>query len=140
MPPAGSKRWSAVWTLLEATYARGERLVAEKWKARGVTRRNGEVTNATLTLGFEDLSTIVNGLPTDGINMQPFDKVFIEEKILGLWAKIGFIPFTRNCVGTEKVRHELGQNLVNVDLENLQEKYDGLVEKGRVERLQPRSL
>ena len=93
-----------------------------------------------MTLGFDDLSTIVNGLPADGIVMRPFDKVFTEEKILGSWAKIGFIPFTRNCLGNEKVRHELGQNVVNIDLEKSTGEVQRFGGKGRVERLQPRSL
>ena len=106
-------------------------------KARGAARQNGEVTNATLTLGFDNLSTIVNGLPADRIDMRPFDKVFTDEKILGSQAKIGFIPFTRNCLGNKKVRHELGQHVVDVDLENLQEKYDGLVEKAELKGFNP---
>jgi hypothetical protein len=118
---------------MSATYARGERLVAQKLKVRGAARRNGEATTATLTLGFDDLATIVNGEPIDEIGMRPFDNVFTKEKIMGSWAKIGFIPFTRKCLSNEKVRHELGQHVANVDLENLQEKYDGLVGKAEAQ-------
>ena len=45
-----------------ATYARGEQVVQEKLRVRGLARRNGErLPCAVLNLDFADLPTIVNG-------------------------------------------------------------------------------
>jgi hypothetical protein len=78
-------------------------------------------------LGFEDLSTIVDGNDGDDVGMKPFSKCFTTDKVLRAWNKIGFVPFTRKCLYDKKVRHELGQDDANVELENLQEDYAGLV-------------
>ena len=37
-----------------------------------------------------------------------------------MWAKVGFVPFTRNCMNNKRKRKELGQqNKDNKGLENL---------------------
>jgi hypothetical protein len=59
---------------------------------------------------------------------RPFDSIFMKEKIQGSWAKVGFVPFTRNCVKDKKVRKELGQQKADEQLENLQRRYDLLVD------------
>ena len=110
-----------------ATYVCGEVVAMEKLKARGLARRNGEATTAVLSLTFEDLSTVVNGEENDSIELKPFDSHFTKEKILWSWEKIGFVPFTWECLRNKKVRHELGQKKENVVLEALQKKYDALV-------------
>ncbi len=112
-----------------ATYARGESILMEKIKVRGRLRATGIATGASsiLSLGFDDLATIVNGNESDELSMRPFDKSFTKEKILKAWTKIGFVPFTRNCVFDKKVRHELGQVNVNEDLENLRVSYSEVV-------------
>ena len=51
-----------------------------------------------MTLGFEDLATIVNGNSDDDVSRRPFDKNFTKEKILQAWCKVGFVPFTRHCL------------------------------------------
>jgi hypothetical protein len=73
------------------------------------------------------LSTVVNGEENDSIELKPFDSHFTKEKILWSWEKIGFVPFTRECLRNKRVRHELGQKKENVVLEALQKKYDTLV-------------
>ena len=93
-----------------AIYARGKKVVQTKLKSRGMARRNGEHQQAAaLSLDFIDLVTIVNGSPDDPIKDRPFDCHFSKTKILSSWAKIGFVPFTRNCLKNPKVRKELGQ-------------------------------
>ncbi len=133
-----------------ATYARGEMIVVEKLKERGNLRmlqqrqlrdRTNEDSNngappqaaasLSLSLGFNDLSTIVNGKDTDDVSLKPFDKCFTKERIIGSWKKVGFVPFTRNCMNDKKVRHELGQNQKNEVLEELKVKYDNLVALSR---------
>ena len=112
-----------------ATYARGESILIEKIKDRGMRRATGAAQGASsiLSLGFDDLATIVNGNENDELSMKPFDKSFTKDKILKAWTKIGFVPFTRNCASDKKVRHELGQANVNEDLENLQVSYSEVV-------------
>jgi hypothetical protein len=110
-----------------ATYARGEVVVKGKLVARGLARRNGEDCSKVISLNFEDLATIVNGKEGDDISLKPFAKVFTRDQILRSWAKIGFVPFTRECLRNRKVRSELGQHTANKDLEELQVKYNLLV-------------
>ncbi|KAI2497095.1 hypothetical protein MHU86_17412 [Fragilaria crotonensis] len=102
-----------------STYARGEKVVQQKL-SRGLARRNGKVPPAVLNLDFNDLATVVNGTPDDEPRNKPFDSIFTEEKILRSWAKVGFVPFTRNCLKDKKVRKELGQRKADEQLENLQ--------------------
>lgn len=122
-----------------ATYARGEALLTQKLTMRGRelqenrrTRRgyNGAVVAPPpLAIGFEDLATVVDGVDGDALDMKPFSKFFTKERIVASWEKVGFVPFTRNCVFHKKVRHELGQQgfaRANA-LEDLQKRYDDLV-------------
>ena len=78
-------------------------------------------------MGFEDLATVVNGKHDDEIGMKPFAKNFTKDKILASWSKVGFVPFTRNCIKSKKVRHELGQRQKNDSLEELKTSYEDLV-------------
>lgn len=81
-----------------ATYARGEQVVQEKLRVRGLARRNGErLPCAVLNLDFSDLPTIVTGTADDINSNRPFNTHFTKEKILWSWAKVGFVPFTRSC-------------------------------------------
>jgi hypothetical protein len=118
-----------------ATYARGEKVVQRKMRERGLarTRRNGQQLTrnsapAVLNLDFSDLATIVNGTATDAVADKPFDVHFTKEKILWSWAKIGFVPFTRSCLQNRRVRKELGQHDKDEALEDLQFRYDVLVD------------
>ena len=112
-----------------ATYARGEKIAHHKLMARGRARRNGEVLKcAVLSLDFKDLAIIVNGVDGDSISDRPFDCHFLEEKILNSWAKVGFVPFSRNCINNPKVRRELGQNVRDSQLEDMQLRYDVAVD------------
>jgi hypothetical protein len=108
-----------------ATYRRGEKVVQNKLRIRGLARKNGDVVpKAVLNLDFNDLARIVNGKPEDDGCDRPFDWIFTKKKILGSWAKVGLVPFTRNCLKDKKVRKELGQHTEDEALENLQHKYD----------------
>jgi hypothetical protein len=120
-----------------ATYARGELVVEAKLVARGLARRNGEDYSKVITLNFEDLATVVNGKEGDDILLKPFAKVFTRDQILRSWAKIGFVPFTRECIQNKKVRSELGQHVANDELECLQGKYDVLVTKAETAGFNP---
>jgi hypothetical protein len=112
-----------------STYARGEKIVQNKLRIRGLARRNGNKPSpAVLNLDFNDLATIVNGRPEDIAGDRPFNFNFTKEKILWSWAKVGFVPFTRNCLNNKRVRKELGQRNRDEGLENLQLRYDVLVD------------
>jgi hypothetical protein len=104
--------------------------VQEKLRSRGLARRNGDQQQAStvLSLDFSDLATIVNGDASDLIHDRPFDCHFTKAKIVGSWEKIGFVPFTRKCLQNPKVRRELGQHIRDETLEDLQVRYDMMVE------------
>lgn len=111
-----------------ATYARGEKVVQQKLKERGLARRNGQqLKAAVLNLDFKDLPVVVNGNESDDIKDKPFDLHFTKEKILWSWAKVGFVPFTRSCMKNRRVRKELGQVNKDTVLENVQMQYELLV-------------
>ena len=136
-----------------STYARGEVILMEKMRDQA-NRRNRmieeeadheddeatEVHEETdgantvagraeglLSLGFNDLATVVNGKEGEDASLRPFDKCFTKENILSSWRKVGFVPFTRMCLKNKKVRHELGQQEKNVEIEELKEEYDDLI-------------
>ena len=110
-------------------YAPGEKVVQHKLRIRGLARRNGDKLLPTvLNLDFNDLATIVNGRAEDFARDRPFNFNFTKEKILWSWAKVGFVPFTRNCLNNKRVRKELGQRNKDEGLENLQLRYDILVD------------
>jgi hypothetical protein len=112
-----------------ATYSRGEKVVQQKLKERGLARRNRQqLSSAVLNLNFEDLPIIVNGTATDVVADKPFDLHFTKDKILWSWAKVGFVPFTRSCLGNRRVRKELGQHNKDSALEDLQRRYNFLVD------------
>jgi hypothetical protein len=121
-----------------ATYARGEKVVQKKLRDRGLARRNGNpFQSSVLNLNFSDLATIVNGVPDDDLCDRPFDCHFTKERILWSWAKVGFVPFTRNCLRNGKVRKELGQHDKDEGLERLQFQYDVHVESVESVRCNP---
>lgn len=112
-----------------ASYARGEMILIEKIKNRGMLRATPGATGASsiLSLGFDDLATIVNGKESDALSMKPFAKSFTKDKIVRAWEKIGFVPFTRKCLENKKVRHELGQTKANEELHRIQASYGEVV-------------
>ena len=127
-----------------ATYARGEVILTERMRLRGLERTaaaaaaatvdgaNPAAPPATLTafaMGFEDLATVVDGKDTDDVSMKPFTRTFTREKILRSWSKVGFCPFTRSCIQGKKVRHELGQASQDKALEDLHESYADVVSR-----------
>jgi hypothetical protein len=79
---------------------------------------------AALSLDFSNLVTIYNGDPDDPMKDRPFDCHFSIAKILSSFAKIGFVPFTRNCLRNPKVGKELGLCTRDEGLEQLQLTYD----------------
>ena len=109
-----------------ATCAQGKKVVQAKLiRSRSLAWRNGDQQQATAqSLDFSDLATIVNGDPDDPIQNRPFDCHFTKAKIMCSWAKIGFVPFTCNCLKNPKVRKKLGQRTCNEGLEQLQLKYE----------------
>jgi len=110
-------------------YACGAKVVQHKLRIRGLARRNGDkLPPAVLNLDFNNLATIVNGRPKDLARDRPFNFNFMKEKILWLRAKVGFVPFTRNCLHNKRVRKELEQRNKDEGLENLQLRYDILVD------------
>jgi hypothetical protein len=131
-----------------ATYARGELILTERLRLKGLQNSARAAAPATeqeegndddndelhrtptvqVSMGFHDLPTVVNGKHDDEIENKPFDKYFTKERIIASWTKVGFVPFTRNCVQSKKVRHELGQREADVSLEEVKTSYEDLVD------------
>jgi hypothetical protein len=65
-----------------AAYARGEHVLMEKVKERGMQRGAAMPGASILSLGFDILATIVDGKTGDDTSLKPFTKHFTEEKIL----------------------------------------------------------
>ncbi len=70
----------------------------------------------------------MNGVPNNRLCDRPFDCQFTKEKVLASRAKVGFVPFTRNCLNNVKVQKELVQHIKDKGLESLQLHYDVLVD------------
>jgi hypothetical protein len=97
-------------------------VVQAKLKQQGLAaRRNGErVQCAVLILDFSNLPTIVIGTSENDERDRPFITHFTKDKILLSWRKVGFVPFTRNCLTNKRVRKELGQHNKDQALGDLQ--------------------
>ena len=106
-------------------------MLQQKMKEQGLARRPGQPfpTAHVLCLDYIDLPTIVNGTATDAIADKPFDHHFNNEKILWSWAKMGFVSFTRSCLKNRRVRKGRGQHTRNKAFEDLQLRYDVLVDE-----------
>jgi hypothetical protein len=73
-----------------------------KLRSRSLAQRNDDrVPSAVLNLDFNDLATIVKGQPDDEVTNRPFDCHVTTERILRLWGKVGFVPFTMNYLTKE---------------------------------------
>ena len=108
-----------------ATYARGELILTERLRLKGLQNSARAEAQATeqeegndddnddlhrtptvqVSMGFHDLVTVVNGKHDDEIENKPFEKYFTKERIIASLTKVGFVPFTQNCVHSKKVRH-----------------------------------
>ena len=77
------------------------------------------------SLTNDDLSLIVCGKPNDSPNLSPFASTFTKEKIIKCFYRVGYVPFTRNCLKSEYVRHELGEATQDTTLEDLVNEYEG---------------
>ena len=78
----------------------------------------------TPSLTNEDLSLIVNGAPGEPIYKSPFFSVFTKPKILNCFLRVGYAPFTRACLKSEYIRHELGEDREDNTLEDLVQEYE----------------
>ncbi len=61
----------------------------------------------TPSLTNMDLSNFVNGEDRNG---SPFYSTFTKEKITNCFARVGYVPFMRECLNSEYIRHELQGN------------------------------
>lgn len=78
----------------------------------------------TPSLIKDNLSSIVCGNPTDSPSLSPFASTFIQEKIIRCFCCVRYVPFTRNCLTNEYVRHELGEDTQDTALKDLAQEYE----------------
>ena len=67
-----------------------------------------------VSLTNDDLSLIVNGKPNDNLCL-PFFNSF---------ALVGYVPFTRACLKTKCVHHDLGEDIEDTTLQYLVQEYE----------------
>jgi hypothetical protein len=63
------------------------------------TQRGGLPPVTVVSIGNKDLGRIIS---------KAYEHCFAPERVLKIWAKIGAVPLTRNCLKNKKVRHEAG--------------------------------
>ena len=78
----------------------------------------------TPSLTNDDLSSIVCGISDDSPSLSPFASTFTKDKIKKCFSRVGYVPFTRNCLMSEYIRHELGKNTEDTNLEDLIQEYE----------------
>jgi len=79
----------------------------------------------TLSLTNDEFSSIVCGTPSDPPSLSPFASTFTKENIIKCFYRVGYFPFTRNCLTSEDVRHEVGEDTQASTLEDLLQVYEG---------------
>ena len=72
--------------------------------AMTVTIKQIKEAKRTPSLTNADLSDFVNGDTREG---SPFYSTFTKAKIMNCFAWVGYVPFTRECLKSEYIRHEL---------------------------------
>ena len=56
--------------------------------------------------------------------MSPFFSIFTKPKILNSFCRVGYTPFTRACLKSTHIRHELGEESKDNTLEDSVEEYE----------------
>ena len=77
-----------------------------------------------VNLPNDDLPRVFNGLPGDDIKKRSFKHAFTKEIIKIMWDNVEFVPFTRQCPKSGRVRSELGQSKRDEKIEDLVKEYE----------------
>ena len=104
-----------------------EASLSTEQKQQKIKRLMGELKELMKNpcLKNEDLPMIVNGFPGDPFHKRPFASTFTPEKIVNCFERVGYAPFTRKCLESKYVRHELGEEHgASEELEKLVEDYE----------------
>ena len=79
----------------------------------------------TPSLTNTDLSAIVCDNTEESRLFSPFYSPFTNEKIINYFCRVGYVPFTRQCLNSEYIRHELNEDAKNNNtLEDLSQEYE----------------
>ena len=76
------------------------------------------------TLSNDDLPVIVNGTDSDDFKNKPFDSTFTKDKVLKYFRRVVYVPFTRECLKSKYIRHELNEDTDNEALATLVTEYE----------------
>ena len=73
------------------------------------TDTNDHLSKIKCVVGLKnyDLSVMINGNDTDTLENKFVDRYFTKTKIKDVFYKVGFLPFTRDCLNNPLARHEL---------------------------------
>ena len=56
--------------------------------------------------------------------MSPFFSTFTKDKIINCFRRVGYAPFTRECLKRPYIRHELGEKKEDTHLDELVNEYE----------------
>ena len=56
--------------------------------------------------------------------LSSFFSTFTKEKITNYFARVSYVPFTRACLKSDYIRHELGEDTGDTTLQDLVEEYE----------------
>ena len=73
------------------------------------TDTNDHLSKIKCVVGLKnyDLSVMINRNDTDTLEYKSVDRYVTKTKIKDVFYKVGFLPFTRDCLNSPLVRHEL---------------------------------
>ena len=76
------------------------------------------------SLASDDLPQISNGIKNEPIIISPFFSNFTKYKIINCFLRVGYGTFTRECLKSPYIRHELGENEEDTCLDELVNEYE----------------
>ena len=77
----------------------------------------------TPVLTNDNISSIVNGLSFTTPIQDTFVSTFTQDKITNCFSRVGYVPFTINCLKSPYIRHKLGGEVDEKILQHLVQVY-----------------
>ena len=71
------------------------------------------------SLSNDDLPQISNAMKNEPIKMSPFFSIFTKDKIFNCFWRVGYAPFTRECLKSTYIWHKLGKKQEDTCLDEL---------------------
>ena len=75
-------------------------------------------------LSNNDFSIIINGMHDDPPSLSSFVSTFTKHNISNCFCRVGYDPFTRECLNSKYIRHELVEDTVNNTCDSMVAEYE----------------